>query len=88
MAALRRSPRTLLFTALLAAFAVGAGIGLLAPQTADAVPAYGTHVKYYDTPACGNQVGYRYYDCDGVLQSSWGVVTAYSTYATYGCLID
>jgi hypothetical protein len=33
-------------------------------------------------------VGYRYYTCEGELASQWGVTSAYSSSATYGCVID
>lgn len=86
MSSIRKSSRTLAFTALLAVFALAAGVGMLVPTTADAVPAHGTHIDYYSTPACGTQVGYRYYDCNGVLKSSWGTTSPYSQSATYGCI--
>jgi len=66
-------------------FAMGA-LALLAPTTAEAEPAHGTHIKYYSTAARTTQVGYRYYNCNGVLESQWGVTSAYSTSASYGCI--
>ncbi|HEX2163934.1 MAG TPA: hypothetical protein VHM02_08295 [Thermoanaerobaculia bacterium] len=72
---------------LLAIFAFGAAVGLVAPAPVDAVPAYGTHIDYYATAALCDQVGYRYYDCDGRLGSSWGVTTIHSVSNTYGCTV-
>lgn len=89
MARLRSSPSTLTLTTLLALLVVSAGaVVLLAPTTAEAEPAHGTHIKYYDSASYCTQVGYRYYTCEGVLESEWGVTSAYSTSATYGCVID
>ncbi len=89
MAILRSSSPTRTLTTLLVLLAVTAGaVMLLAPTTAEAEPAHGTHIKYYDNATCGVQVGYRYYTCDGVLESQWGVTSAYSTSATYGCIIE
>jgi len=89
MEALRRNPRTLAFASLLVVFALAVGIGvLLVPGTADALPACGTHYKYYSTPSHTHQVGFKYYDCDGILQSWWGYWTQYSTSATYCCIAN
>ena len=86
MAHLRRSSLPLALTALLAILGIAAGTAVvLAPTTAEAVPTYGTHVKYYNNASCDVQVGYRYYTCEGVLESQWGVTSPYSTSATYGC---
>jgi len=79
----KSSTRTLAILSLLAV--AGAGVVLLAPD-AEAVPAYGTHIKYYNNECHEVQVGYEYYNCDGVLESSWGVTSPYYTSATYGCL--
>lgn len=79
------SVRTLATLVLLAAVTAGA-VALFAPTTAEAEPAHGTHYKYYSSAAKTTQVGYRYYNCDGVLESQWGVTTAYYTRATYGCI--
>lgn len=87
MAIFRTSSTTRTVTTLLTLFAVAVGtVVLLAPTTAEAEPAHGTHIKYYDNATCGNQVGYRYYTCEGVLESQWGVTSPYSTSATYGCI--
>ena len=80
------SPRTL--TILLILIAVAVGSVLLVPTTAEAVPAYGTHIKYYNNAAHSTQVGYRYYNCAGELKSQWGVTSPYYTSATYGCIIE
>ena len=88
MDALRNPSRRMTVAALLAIFAVAAAAGLLIPVPADAVPAHGTHVDYYDSATYCNQVGYEYYDCNGVLQSWWGVTSPYSQSATYGCVIE
>lgn len=88
MGALRRNPRTLAFASLLVVFALAVGIGvLLVPGSADALPTCGTHVKYYNNANCDVQVGFRYYDCEGVLQSSWGVTSPYPVSNTYCCII-
>jgi hypothetical protein len=58
---------------------------LLAPPRAEALPACGTHYKYYSSAALTTQVGYRYYTCSGVLSSSWGSVTIYKIVNTYCC---
>lgn len=70
---------------LLAVFAFGAALGMLAPTPAVAEPVAGTHVKYYATAALCDQVGFRYYDCQGRLQSGWGSTSPYSVSNTYGC---
>jgi hypothetical protein len=89
MAMFRSSSPTLTLTALLTLLAVATGaVVLLAPTTADAEPAHGTHIKYYSSAARTTQVGYRYYTCEGVLESQWGVTSAYSTSATYGCIAE
>ncbi len=89
MAIFRSSSSTRTLTTLLALLAVTTGaVVLLAPTTAQAEPAHGTHIKYYNSAACGTQVGYRYYNCDGVLESQWGVTSPYYTSATYGCLME
>lgn len=85
--ALLRSTRTL--TTLLALLVVTVGaVALFAPTTAEAEPAHGTHIKYYDNASHCVQVGYRYYTCEGVLESQWGVTSPYYTSATYGCIIE
>lgn len=87
MAKFRSASPALTLTALLTLFAVATGaVVLLAPTTAEAEPAHGTHVKYYSEASLCTQVGYRYYTCDGVLASEWGVTSCYSTSATYGCV--
>jgi Family of unknown function (DUF6289) len=87
MAMLRLSSTTVTRTTLVALLAIAiAGLVLLAPTTADAEPAHGTHIKYYNNSSHSTQVGFRYYNCDGVLESSWGVTSPYSSSATYGCL--
>jgi len=58
----------------------------LAPPRAEALPACGTHYKYYSSAALTTQVGYKYYDCNGVLVTSSGIVTIYKTVNTYCCL--
>jgi hypothetical protein len=78
----------------------GRGIALLAalllltlsltvfsPKTADALPACGTHKKYYSSSAHTTQVGFRYYTCAGVLDpsKSWGVTSPYVISNTYCC---
>ena len=89
MAMFRSASSTLTLTTLLTLFAFATGaVVLLAPTTAEAVPSYGTHVKYYSDASYSTQVGYRYYNCEGVLQSEWGVTSCYSTSATYGCLAE
>ncbi|HEV8578535.1 MAG TPA: hypothetical protein VGX68_05575 [Thermoanaerobaculia bacterium] len=57
----------------------------LAPPAADALPACGTHYKYY-TCGTSTQVGYRYYNCSGVLVTSSGYTTSCFTRNTYCCL--
>jgi hypothetical protein len=53
---------------------------------ADAVPAHGTHVKIFDNCTNCNQIGYTYYNCEGVRESYWGVQwSSCMTSATYGC---
>lgn len=49
---------------------------------------YGTQIKYYNNANHDVQVGYRYYTCDGVLESQWGVTSPYYTSATYGCIVE
>lgn len=89
MTIFRSSSPTLTLTTLLALLVVTAGaVVLLAPTTAQAEPAHGTHIKYYNNASHSVQVGYRYYTCEGVLDSQWGVTSPYSTSATYGCIID
>ena len=89
MALLRSSAPTRNLTILMALLAVTVGaVVLLAPTTAEAEPAHGTHIKYYNNASHSVQVGYRYYTCEGVLDTQWGVTSAYSTSATYGCVID
>jgi hypothetical protein len=58
---------------------------VLAPPRAEALPACGTHYKYYSSASLTTQVGYRYYTCQGVLASSWGTVTIYKIVNTYCC---
>jgi Family of unknown function (DUF6289) len=82
-----RSSRTLTLTTLLLLLSVTAGaVVLFAPTTAEAEPAHGTHIKYYSNASKTVQVGFRYYNCDGVLESSWGVTSPYYTSASYGCI--
>ena len=89
MTIFRSSSPTLTLTTLLALLVVTAGaVVLLAPTTAQAEPAHGTHIKYYNNASHSVQVGYRSYTCEGVLDSQWGVTSPYSTSATYGCIID
>ena len=76
------------WTAFLVLLAIAAGAVVFVAPSADAVPSYGTHIKYYSTAAKTTQVGYRYYDCNGVLQSQWGVTSPYYTSATYGCIAE
>lgn len=85
MEAVRRSPRLVLSIALVLAVVLGLAALVVAPGSVDAEPAPGTHIKYYDGPACDYQIGFRYYDCDWVLQSSWGVTSQYEISNTYGC---
>ncbi len=60
---------------------------VLAPQGADALPTCGTHNKYYNNAAHTTQVGYRYYNCAGVLDpsKSSGVTSPYVVSNTYCC---
>lgn len=89
MALIRSSSPTRTLTAVLLLLAVAVGsVMLLAPTTAEAEPAHGTHIKYYNNASHSTQVGFRYYTCEGVLESQWGVTSAYSSSATYGCVID
>ncbi len=89
MAKFRSSSPAVTLTTLLTVLAVATGaVVLLAPTTAEAVPAYGTHIKYYDNASHCVQVGYRYYTCEGVLESQWGVTSPYYTSATYGCITE
>lgn len=81
----KTSVRTLMTLLSLLAVASAAAVVFMAPG-ADAEPAHGTHIKYYNNASHSVQVGYRYYDCAGVLQSSWGVTSPYSSSATYGCI--
>jgi len=87
MAMFRSSSATLTLATLLTLFpaAIGA-VALFAPTTAEAEPAHGTHIKYYNNASHSTQVGYRYYNCDGVLESQWGVTSSYSSSASYGCI--
>lgn len=61
---------------------------MFAPQNADALPACGTHYKYYSDSTYTYQVGYKYYDCNGVLKSSSGYVTIYKTVNRYCCPLE
>jgi hypothetical protein len=58
------------------------------PQGAEALPACGTHKRYYNNAAHTTQVGYRYYTCAGVLDpsKSSGVTSPYVVSNTYCCL--
>jgi len=58
------------------------------PQGAEALPACGTHKKYYSSSTYTTQVGYRYYTCAGVLDpsKSSGVTSPYVISNTYCCL--
>ncbi|HEX2253852.1 MAG TPA: DUF6289 family protein [Thermoanaerobaculia bacterium] len=85
---LRKSAYGPALVLLLAVFATAFGAALVVAPTADAVPAYGHHYKYYDSPAKTHQVGLWYYDCNRVLKSTWGYKTPYYTVATYGCVQD
>jgi hypothetical protein len=68
---------------------VSAAAGILAVFPADAGPAHGTHVKIFDNCSDCNQIGFTYYNCDGVLESSWGVQWSdCMTSFTYGCEIE
>lgn len=80
----KSSIRTLTLLSLLAV-AGALAVVLVAPD-AEAVPSYGTHIKYYNNASHDVQVGYRYYNCSGVLESQWGVTSPYYTSATYGCI--
>jgi hypothetical protein len=89
MAMFRSSSSRMTLTTLAALLAVTIGaLVLLAPTTAEAEPAHGTHIKYYNNASHSVQVGFRYYTCDNVLdtESAWGVTTEYYTSATYGCI--
>lgn len=89
MAIFRSAFSALTLTTVLTVLTVATGaVVLLAPTTAEAVPSYGTHIKYYSNAAHTTQVGYRYYTCDGVLASQWGVTSPYYTSATYGCVVE
>jgi hypothetical protein len=89
MAIFRSSSSTRTLTALLTLLTVAVGaVVLFAPTSADAEPAHGTHIKYYSNSSRTVQVGYRYYTCAGVLASQWGVTSAYSSSATYGCDVE
>ncbi|HEX7154342.1 MAG TPA: DUF6289 family protein [Thermoanaerobaculia bacterium] len=79
--------RTAITLLTLLAVATGAVL-LVTPTTAEAEPAHGTHIKYYNNASHSTQVGYRYYTCEGVLASQWGVTSAYSSSATYGCIAE
>ena len=87
MAMFRSSSTKLTVVTLVTLFAVGA-VALLAPTIAEAEPAHGTHIKYYNNASHSVQVGYRYYNCDGVLESQWGVTSAYSSSASSGCIAE
>lgn len=87
MDAIRRNPLALALAALLVVFALAAG-SLLMPQSVDALPADGTHIDYYNNASCDVQVGFRYYNCEGQLESSWGVTSPYYVSNTYGCQIE
>lgn len=88
MALLRTSSSTRTVTTLLALIAVTVGAVMLLAPTAEAEPAHGTHIKYYSDATLCTQVGFRYYTCEGVLDTEWGVTSPYYTSATYGCVID
>lgn len=81
----KSSIRTLMMLLSLLAVASAAAVVLLGPD-AQAEPAHGTHIKYYNNASHSVQVGYRYYTCEGVLDSQWGVTSPYYTSATYGCI--
>ena len=89
MALFRSSSPTLALPTLLTLLVITVGaVVLLAPATAEAEPAHGTHIKYYDSASHCVQVGFRYYTCEGVLDTEWGVTSPYYTSATYGCVIE
>ncbi len=75
-------------TVLAALVFVLAVLATLAVPTAsvDAEPAHGTHIDYYSSGTYCVQVGFEYYNCDGILESSWGYPTAYPISRTWGCL--
>lgn len=76
-------------TALLVAVAlVATGTGFLIAPAADALPTCGTHVKIYDNCIDCNQIGFRYYDCDGVLQVQWGVQSSSCMHTVTYCCIE
>ncbi|HSG39029.1 MAG TPA: hypothetical protein VLE27_05280 [Thermoanaerobaculia bacterium] len=75
-----------LFAALLL---LGFSVTVFAPPKADALPACGTHYNYYNNCTDCVQIGQKYYDCNGVLQSSWGSFnTTCVTQTTYCCPIE
>jgi hypothetical protein len=78
-----RVDRRIVFLAAMLLFTIS--LTVMPAQNADALPACGTHYKYY-TCGTSTQVGYRYYDCNGVLRSSSGYVTSCFTRNTYCCL--
>ena len=84
---MNRSPRAARVLVLAAALLILAlSLTVLAPPRVEALPACGTHHKYYNSAAKVTQVGFRYYNCSGVLVTSSGVVTPWQTVNTYCCL--
>lgn len=61
---------------------------VLAPPSADALPSCGTYYKYYSDSTYTYQVGQKYYNCSGVLVSSWGTVTSYRRVLRYCCDVE
>ena len=60
---------------------------MLTPQRTEALPECGTHYNYFDSTHTFH-VGYRKYDCDGNLVSSWGTVTGwYDKYEYLWCCL-
>lgn len=80
--------RTRGFTLLAAFLLLALSVTAFSPPKADALPACGTHYKYYNNCIDCVQIGYQYYDCNGQLQSSSGTFnTTCVTQATYCCPI-
>lgn len=61
---------------------------VLTPPSADALPACGTHKKYYSNSSYTTQVGYRYWNCSGVLVTSSGYTTIYVITNRYCCEVQ
>jgi len=78
-----RASRGIALMAALVLFALS--LAVIVPPSADALPACGTHKRYYSSSSYTTQVGYRYWNCDGVLVTSSGTTTPWATTNSYCC---